>query len=334
MSKRQIVIDAINHKQTEIIPYQLFFTREVIERLRKEFNDDRWYSKLGNFIASTSIDVFENLDNERYKDQFGVIWRKDQKGDIGVVENCVIEVNKLDDYEFPKLNDELVKERCAWFKQDRDYFRMFMLGFSLFERAWTLRGGIENFMKDMIRYPDFVNDLLDRICEYNLDVIEKVLEYSDFMECFRFGDDWGMQKGLLLGYKRWKKIIKPPLAKMYRKAKDAGLYLCQHSCGDNYLIFSDLIELGLDIYETFQPEVYDIEKVKREFGEKLTFYGGISTQSLLPYATSEEVRGEVTRMMNVMGKNGGYIVAPTHTITEDTPTENILAFIDTVQHQK
>jgi len=98
-------------------------------------------------------------------------------------------------------------------------------------------------------------------------------------------------------------------------------------------IFPDLIELGLDIYNTFQPEIYDVEFMKKEYGAKLTFYGGISTQQLLPRATPEEVKKETRRLMNILARNGGYIVAPTHDIPEDVPLENVLAFLEVVQNQ-
>jgi uroporphyrinogen decarboxylase len=89
----------------------------------------------------------------------------------------------------------------------------------------------------------------------------------------------------------------------------------------------------MDVYRTFQPEVYDIQKVKDEFGRDLTFWGGISTQQLLPRATPDEVKRVVRETMKIMGKDGGYIVAPTHGITPDTPVENILAFLDVLHNQ-
>ena len=82
-----------------------------------------------------------------------------------------------------------------------------------------------------------------------------------------------------------------------------------------------------------QPEFYDIEHVKREFGNDLSFWGGISTQRLLPYGTPDEVRRETARIMRVMGKGGGYIAAPTHAVPGDVPPENILAMFDVFQNQ-
>ncbi|MFX0102990.1 MAG: uroporphyrinogen decarboxylase family protein [Candidatus Hodarchaeota archaeon] len=335
INRRQIVIKAINHEQTEIIPYQMAFSKDTASRLRKKFKNPRWEATVGNFFASTGDGKDKMLAGNRRQDHFGVIWRMDQKGDFGVVDNCLIEAPNLKSYSFPEPDEKLIRSRCKKLvgKRNKDLFKMFSIGFSLFERAWTLRGGIENIMKDFVRYPDFTLALFDKICEYNLGVLDIALKFSDKMDAVYFGDDWGMQRGTLMGLKHWRKFIKPSLSRMYKRVKDEGLYVCQHSCGDIYTLFPDLVEIGLDIYNTFQPEVYDIEKVKAEFGDRLTFYGGISTQTLLPFGTPEEVKKEVKRMMEIMGKNGGYVVAPTHAITNDIPTENILAFLEVVQNQ-
>jgi len=111
------------------------------------------------------------------------------------------------------------------------------------------------------------------------------------------------------------------------------MYVCQHSCGDISEIFPDLIELGLDAYNTFQPEIYDVVQMKKMYGDKITFYGGISTQRLLSNATPDEVKNAMRRLMEILGENGGYIVAPTHAMANDIPTENILAFLEVVKNQ-
>lgn len=151
--------------------------------------------------------------------------------------------------------------------------------------------------------------------------------------CIRFGDDWGQQRGLIMGPKHWRRFIKPRVAQMYARVKEGGRYVMQHSCGAIQELFPDLVEMGLDIFNTFQPEVMDVAWCKREFGRDLTFYGGISTQQVLPRATPGEVREVVRRMMDLVGQDGGYIVAPTHAIPRDVPPENIVAMLEVVQAQ-
>ncbi|MBC7959912.1 MAG: uroporphyrinogen decarboxylase, partial [Vallitaleaceae bacterium] len=137
----------------------------------------------------------------------------------------------------------------------------------------------------------------------------------------------------IMGPDYWREFIKPRMKRMYDRVKSKGLYILQHSCGDVETIFNDLIEIGLDCYQTFQPEIYDIEKVKEIYGDRLCFWGGISTQQLLPTATPEVVKSETLRIMNIMSKNGGYICAPTHALAFDVPPANILAMMDVLKTQ-
>ena len=108
----------------------------------------------------------------------------------------------------------------------------------------------------------------------------------------------------------------------------------QHSCGDCHEIFPDLIEIGLDCYQTFQPEIYDIEKMKDLYGGKLAFWGGVSTQQCLPYASPDGVRAEAVRIMKALRRDGGLIIAPTHALPFDVPPENILALLDVFRNQE
>ena len=124
------------------------------------------------------------------------------------------------------------------------------------------------------------------------------------------------------------------MARLYEKVKASGKYVFQHSCGDCNEILPDLIEIWLDCYQTFQPEIYDLAKVKKLYGDKLTFWGGVSTQQCLPYATTDEVQAETVRVIKIMRKSGGIIIAPTHAVPFDVPPENILAMIEVFKNQE
>jgi len=137
-----------------------------------------------------------------------------------------------------------------------------------------------------------------------------------------------------MGPRLWRRFIKPRMAAMFQKAKEVGKYVMLHSCGNISELFPDLIGKGLDIFNTFQPEVMDVDLIKREYGKDLTFYGGISTQRVLPFASPEEVKAVVREMIRRVGKDGGYIVAPTHAMPRDIPPQNVAAFIEAVQNQE
>ena len=120
---------------------------------------------------------------------------------------------------------------------------------------------------------------------------------------------------------------------MYRLVKSKGKYVMIHCCGKVDELFPDLIECGLDIFNPFQPEVMDVFEMKKRYGDRLCFYGGISTQRTLPYGTVAEVKDEVNRLIDIVGENGGYIASPAHDIPADAKPENIATMIEVLQSQ-
>ena len=137
-----------------------------------------------------------------------------------------------------------------------------------------------------------------------------------------------------MGLEHWRHYIKPQMARLYKKVKDKRLFAFQHSCGDCHELFPDLIESGLDCYQTFQPEVYDVREMKKLYGDRLAFWGGISTQQCLPYATLEQVKEEIVKLYHQLHEGGGYILAPTHALAFDVPPGNILAMIEMFNNQE
>lgn len=334
MTKRERVIAALNHKETDIIPFHADFTIEEYEKMAKFYNDSDFLKKLDSHLNYEQYCGFPTEMKERpnfFKDDFNAVWNRTVDKDIGVITEPF--VCDLDDYRFPnvKLDEQRIRKECEkLIAQKNDRFTFYAIGFSMFERAWSLCG-MENVLMAMITDPETLDRLLDDICEYNLRIIDIAMEY-DF-DGFYFGDDWGQQHGLIMGAQHWRRFIKPRMKRMYERVKSHGKYVLQHSCGDIEEIFPDLIEIGLDCYQTFQPEIYDIEKVKEKYGDRLSFWGGISTQQLLPYASPEKVKEETARIMKIMGKNGGYIAAPTHAVPHDVPAENIDAMFEVFKNQ-
>ena len=131
----------------------------------------------------------------------------------------------------------------------------------------------------------------------------------------------------------WINFIKPRLKRLYSPVKKSRKAVFHHSCGQVQGLFPDLIEIGLDVFNPFQPDVMDIYDVKEKFGDKLTFYGGVSVQNLLPFGSPEEIKTHVHKLNKHIGNKGGFIIAPSHDIPEDVPMENFLAFVDAVKNQ-
>lgn len=332
MNHKERVIAALNHQEVFPVPYSISFTSEEAKKVGDYLNDADFIGKIGNHIDSVSLIPDVTCIRQGYvRDVFGVVWNRTIDNDIGVVDQYLIPEPKEEYIFLPQPDLDFVDRSIQrLLSRPNNNFLIADIGFSMFERAWTLCG-MENLLMWMVTDKDFVHALLDAICDYNLAVIERAVQYP--VDCIMFGDDWGQQKGQIMGPVYWREYILPRIRRMYKAVKQSGKFVCQHSCGDIQDLFSDLIDAGLDIYQTFQPEIYDMEKVKQEYGSSLTFWGGISTQHFLPWATPEEIKVKVRETIDLMGRQGGYIAAPTHAMPKDIPAENVIALIEALQNQ-
>jgi uroporphyrinogen decarboxylase len=332
MNKRDVVRAVLEHRQPPYVPWSFGFTFEALEKLRAYFGQSDLEPLMGNHILEmgNGIGFFSDIGNERVQDVFGVVWDRSVDKDIGNVQGTTLSDPSLKGYIFPDpINPRFFDDIPQKLADDGDRFRVFSIGFSLYERAWTLRG-MENLMMDFIEHPDFVHELLDTIADYNIAQVKKALEYD--IDAVYFGDDWGQQHGLQMGPRLWKKFIFPVLKRMYGVVREAGKFVFIHSCGDVDELFPDLVSIGLNCFNPFQPEVMDVFALLEQYRGRLSFHGGLSTQRTLPFGSVEEVKGETRRLLDV-GRKGNYIFAPAHAVEGDVPLENILAFIEMVQSQ-
>jgi len=347
MTKWERVIAAISHQQPDKVPWNIELTdparvkvaeRYGYENLKDPLAFDEWVGNHMRVVMPWSAG-FHALEEEVkpgfWRDRFGIIW--DTRGLYGEGEwgrpvNCVLPEPNLDNYTLPNPpGPEDFAHYPRFIEENQGHFLIGVVG-HLFEPAWALRG-MENFLVDMAVNPGFVDDLMDYLMNYHLAVIDQVVQYD--IDACHFGDDWGWQQGLLMGPVHWRRYIKPRMAEMFARIKEAGKFVFLHSDGDVSGVFEDLIEIGLDVYNPFQPEIMDVHKMKMKYGDRLCFWGGISIQSLLPFASPEEVRENVGRMIEEVGAGGGYILGQAHPsgVLADTPVENILALIEVVHSQ-
>ncbi len=332
LTPRERVLKAIRHEEPDRVPWHFTFTAPARQKAVAHYGTTKLDELLGNHLAAYRPLRRGAWQEERpgyWRDEFGVLWNRTVDKDIGVVEDVLLKARSLKEYAFPDPHDPSRYDGLpAFVAANAHCFRYVSIAFSLFERAWSLRGMTE-LMIDMLEAPEFVDKLLDAIVEYNIGILEEVLGHD--IDGVKFGDDWGQQNGLIFGGRLWRRFIKPRLEQMYGMVTRAGKSVLIHSCGRVQELFPDLIELGLDVFNPFQPEVMDPYEMKREYGHSLAFLGGMSVQKLLPFGTPQAIRDETCRLMEHVGRGGGYIIGPSHDMPGDIPLENMVAFIETVR---
>jgi uroporphyrinogen decarboxylase len=332
MTKREIIRAVLEGQRPPYVPWSCGFTKEARTKLQAFFAPVELDVALQNHLLRLGNDIgfFSDLGNTRVQDVFGVVWDRSIDKDIGNIENCMLSEPTLEHYTFPDpLDRRFFANIPGLIAKYGDRFRVFQIGFSLYERAWTLRG-MQNLLMDFYDHPEFVRELLNTIADYNIAQVKEALKYD--IDAVYFGDDWGQQHGLQMGPKLWRQFIYPVLERMYRAVHEGGRYVFIHSCGDVDELFDELIAIGVNCFNPFQPEVMDVPALLRKYRGRLVFHGGLSTQHTLPSGTMQEVRSETHRLLE-MGREGGYIFAPAHDVQGDVSLENMLAFIELLQDQ-
>ncbi len=191
--------------------------------------------------------------------------------------------------------------------------------------------GLEQTLVNLRTAPELIEATIAHLEEFILGFERRLLDATrGLIDVFYFGDDFATQHGMLISPEHWRRFLKPTYAKVYGLAKDYGLKVWVHSCGTFRPVLPDMIDIGMDVWETVQVHLSGNEPdvLKREYGRDLAFYGAINTQRTLPFGSAEDVRAEVRERIRVLGKGGGYICGSDHGILGDVPMDNVLALLD------
>jgi len=223
-------------------------------------------------------------------------------------------------YEAMKKSAESIKER--------DLIAVGSGG-SIFEATWYLRG-MDNLFADFVLNEDLAAALLDKITGFC--VRRARASGIAGADMIGTGDDVGMQNRMLMSPDDWRKWLKPRFASVIAAAREhkPDIHVKYHSDGFIEPIIPDLIEIGVTILNPIQPECMDPVKLKKQYGDRLTFDGTIGIQTTMPFGTPDDVDREVKHMIETVGKGGGLILAPTHVLEPEVPLDNIRAFLDAV----
>ena len=214
---------------------------------------------------------------------------------------------------------------------DPQYARLLSLGSLLGMTVLMDLFGMEETLIGLHEDSPLIIAALEKVTEYHCEVIDAVLkechEYSDFMW---LGEDFSTQRGMMISPELWRKRLKPMYAKLFAIVKSYGVKVWFHSCGTFRPVMGDLVDIGMDVWETVQAHIPDNEpeSLKREYGKYITFFGAVNSQHTIPFGTPEDVRKEVRERFRVLGKGGGYIIGVDHSIQKNMPPENLFALFD------
>jgi len=306
MTRREIVKAAVEHREADRVPYLIDLCPDAWEALKP-------------LADGKSTEEF--LDND--VQSFGIPWwgwhglDSDWRGAAAPTSPAKV----IGGGSYQNFFDGI---KAAREKSDK-YFLVRIYG-SHFEKANGARG-IENFLADMAGEPEFARNLLNKIIEKNMVMLENALVAPE-IDGVLLGSDWGSQIDLLMSPATWEEMIRPGEEREYDLVHAYGKDVWVHSCGCIEKAIPSLVEMGLDVLNPVQPEAMDIEKLKNTYGDKLAFWGAISTQDTLPYGTPDEVKEEARRVRDMMSQNGGYILSPAQSIQGDVPVENIMALLE------
>lgn len=349
MNSKERVITALNHKEPDRIPMFASFTPEFASKLRKHFKmENKLFNphggvehdleiRLGNDMILTghgfANSYYQNLKND-YTCEWGIDWRIVEyktNNETGIYTEIyrhpLAEDTIIDTYVPP---DPTVESRYGPSRRliedyGKEYAIVGVIVCTIFEAAWALRG-LDKLMIDFVTNEELTNKILDIPFNYHLYAGKKLASLG--VDIIWTGDDMGSQDRMLMSPVLWRKFFKPRMAKLYSELKkiNPDLKIAYHSDGTIYPIIDDLVEIGLDILNPIQPRSMDPYYLKKRYGKSLSFWGSIDIQGTLPFGTTKEIIKEVKERCEIMGKNGGFIISPTHFVQIDTSLENFFTF--------
>lgn len=319
----------IQHKFAQ----EAWVDEDVLRRFRVDFRrmeygaPDNWTDKV--------------IDERSYMDEYGVIrtmpiggYYYDLTGPPFAQEATL---SAIENHPWPDPEDpgryRGMRETARRLHEETDYAVVAMLNCSFFNRCFELRGW-ENFFMDLVADVEFAEALMDRYLDGRLRMAELALDQiSEYVDVVVVSsDDLGMIDRTIVSPKVYRSLVKPRMKRTYdffRARTDAKLF--QHCDGAIYPFLRDLVEVGADCLNPIQVSAAgmdDTAKLKADFGDKLTFWGGIDTQTVLPHGTPEDVKEEVKRRIRDMAPGGGYVVCSVHNIQPEVPPANVAAMLD------
>lgn len=245
-------------------------------------------------------------------------------------------VDDLKKYEWPDIDapyrfDGMADRVKAY--HDRGYPVLGEMYSTIFETVWQLRG-METMLMDFLDNEEMAHALCDRLGEIRC---RQAAMYAGLgVDVIRLGDDVATQNSLMMSPAIYRRFLKDPMRKIIKAAKDVNpdVLVFMHCDGKVEDMIEEYIEIGVDILNPIQPECNDFEWMIDCFSDRISFWGGIGTQSLMPFGRPDDIRRTVNHLNHRFSRKGGMLIAPSHILEPEVPWENVIAFVNAVKEQK
>ena len=336
MNSRERVLTALKHEKTDRVPRNFWAEYPTWNRLFQYYG----HQDQERVLQDLDIDIrllqpifpperplgnglFRNFWGERYLYQetgWGLM-----REDISGVLNDVTQFEEIESFDWPSPDDfdySPIPEQCRRWENHALLYG----SADIWQRPALVRGMDKMFI-DMCEHPDWSHYLSRKFTDFYKEDYTRAMEVaSGRIDMFLLISDLGSQHGPLISKAMFRKFVAPYIKEMSDHIHSLGAKVLYHSCGNIRSLIPDLIESGIDILDPLQP-LPDMEPtaLKADFGERLCFHGGIDMQRLLPHGTPDEVSAGSQRYQEILGSQGGYILAPAHLFQPDVPPENVIA---------
>lgn len=344
MTPRERVLKAIARQEPDRVPAYLWLTPHLVDRLRNErgVEDHESYLRMDIRMANYHA-VPEEIDFSPYTAHYPPNTTVNPWGsgafEVGYyhftkavhpIEHFSM-VAEVEAYPFPKrepIVEEIRKEVDAIKAEGLAACSAYEEG--TFETAHGLMG-MENHLANLHLNPDMMRLLYDRISDTKARIAAAYVEAG--VDILWIGDDIGIQRGPTIHPAMWREFLIPPLRKIVAAARSVrpDIPIAYHSCGQVGFAVEGLIEAGVNILQSVQPEANNPAELKALYGDRIAFWGGVGSQSTMSHGTPEDVRAEIRHLIETVGTGGGYICSPAHAIEPEVPLENIDAFVEAVE---
>ncbi len=349
LSHRERVLLALQHQETDRVPIAMVCSginspaREGVDALLRSTRGITLQQYLNGILDIGSVGVpYVGPPLPPNADVWGVVRKPVSYGPGHYMEIDhyplaeAADVADLDSHRWPELawyDYGALPQVVRGVQSEGEYCLMVMNG-NIFETSWYMRG-FQQFMEDFLLSPELAHAILKRVTDFYVEHFSRVLAAANGQIDLVFtADDIGGQEGLLFSLDIWRRFLKPCHERLNRTIHEHGARVIYHTDGAVMEAVPGLIEMGIDILQALQFDAKGMDPValKSLYGDRLSFQGGVSVQSTLPFGTTDDVRSEVRDRIRTLARRGGYILGPSHAIQAGTPPENVLAMFETALH--